>query len=115
MRVPTVVCCALAVGCWGPVPGEGEKAERGFASAPPVIAAIERYRSTRGQYPAGLEALVPALLPRAALLGPAQAGYPWEYQRDSTGYTLTFRYTGPGMNSCRYSPSEPHWKCGGYF
>jgi hypothetical protein len=55
-------------------------------------------------------------LPRQALLHrPAQVGYPWEYERDSTDYVLTFRYTGPGMNSCHYSPAEPRWKCGGYF
>jgi hypothetical protein len=111
-----IVFCALLAACWGPAPGRGEKAEHGFASAPPVIVAIERYRSARGQYPVTLEALVPDFLPRQALLhGPAQVGYPWEYGRDSTGYTLTFRYTGPGMNSCHYSPAEPRWKCGGYF
>ena len=116
MRYRSVVFCAVLVACWGPAPGKGPKAARGYASAPAMISAIERFRVTRGGYPATLDALVPDFLSREALLqGPAQREYPWEYQRDSVGYTLTFRYTGPGMNYCHYSPAKPRWKCGGYF
>ena len=116
LRRRGIAFCALLVACLWPPPGKGAKADQGFARAPSVIAAIERYRTVHAEYPVALQALVPDFLPPDALLhGPAQSEYPWEYQRDSTGYTLTFRYTGPGMNFCHYSPAKPHWKCGGYF
>jgi hypothetical protein len=30
-------------------------------------------------------------------------------------YDLEFRYVGPGMNYCHYSPTSADWKCGGYY
>ena len=111
-----LIACVVLAACWGPAPAKGAKAERGYQSAPPVIAAIERYQIARGHYPTTLDSLVPEFLPSAAALrSPAQHGYPWEYARDSAGYTLTFRYTGPGMNYCRYTRRDPHWHCGGYY
>jgi hypothetical protein len=114
-RLPLLCLVAIAA-CFGPPPGKGTKPRRAYRNAPPVIAAIEQYHVARGYYPLALDSLVPEFLPRPALLDPpAQEHHPWEYRRDSTGYVLTFRYTGPGMNYCEYSSKDPHWHCHGYF
>ena len=100
-----------------PAPGEGPLAERGYRRGAPVIAALERYRSERGAYPDSLRQLVPAFLPDSALRVPDRdrERYPLEYQRTADGYELGFRYAGPGMNTCSYTPSTARWKCSGYF
>ena len=41
-------------------PGEGELAELGYASYAPTIEALAKYRSSVGQYPESLEALLEA-------------------------------------------------------
>jgi hypothetical protein len=102
--------------CGGPPPGESDAALALKSRAAPVIAGLERYRAEHGEYPAALEVLsgeyvAPGTLP----LVPADTTYPVRYQRDSTGYALSFRYTGPGMNVCEYRPAVAHWRCSGYF
>lgn len=98
-------------------PGKGPKAERGYDRSAPVIAALEQYRSQRGEYPASLREMVPAFLADSALRVPDRPGetYPLEYTRLPEGYALEFRYTGPGMNDCTYRPGVKKWDCGGRF
>jgi len=105
----------LLAGCTPP--GKGPKAERGYRRGAPVIAALERYRSAHGAYPDSLRELVPAVLPDSALRVPdrEQERYPLAYRRTPDGYELGFRYGGPGMNSCTYTPATRKWRCGGYF
>ena len=115
------VCAALLIlalvpgAC--PAPGEGAKAERGYRRAAPVLAAIEEYRRELGSYPDSLTQLTPQFLEPAAVAVPTrpQEQYPLEYERDSTGFVLTFRYVGPGMNECRYTAAKREWECSGYF
>ena len=95
-------------------PGKGPRAERGYRAAEPVIQALERYRTERGAYPDSLPQLVPAFLASAALAEP-NAGHPLRYERTADGYALTFRYTGPGMNECTWTPTSRRWDCSGYF
>ena len=40
--------------------------------------------------------------------------YPLEYSADGMSYKLRFRYVGPGMNVCVYTPEEK-WRCSGYY
>lgn len=99
-------------GC--PPPGKGPRAERGYEAAAPVIDALERHLQERGAYPDSLPQLVPAFLPDSALREP-HPGYPLRYRRTPDGYALTFRYTGPGMNECTWTPRSREWDCSGYF
>lgn len=117
MRRAQIILALSTSACWGSPPGKGEAAERGYARAAPIIAALDSYHDQRGKYPTSLEELAPQFIPSVtAVQRPAaQSGYPWEYSRDSLGYALTFRYTGPGMNHCRYRPDTRAWACGGYF
>jgi hypothetical protein len=95
-------------------PGRGPRAARGYRLAAPVIDALERHHQAHGAYPDSLPRLVPAFLPDSALRGP-QTGYPLEYRRTPDGYELTFRYTGPGMNHCTWTPRTRVWDSGGHF
>jgi hypothetical protein len=114
------VCCLLVCGLggwWayrsivGEPPGQGAQAQRGYQAAAPIIAALETYRQAHGQYPATLDALVPAYL---AAIPASVNGNPLTYQAVDDSYTLQFSYVGPGMNRCTYTPSTL-WKCFGYY
>jgi hypothetical protein len=107
-RVLGLLLCLPLLGC--PRPGQGRKAEKGYATCEPVIAALERYHQEKGAWPDSLEALVPDYLAGVPALG----GYPLKYQRAGEGYELQFSYTGPGVNRCTYTP-ESKWRCSGYF
>ena len=114
-----VACAAVcAVGAFaayravaGDAPGQGPRAEAGYAAARPVIAALEAYHQAHGSYPATLAKLVPEQL--SALPGEVN-GYPLGYQASGASYVLDFSYTGPGMNHCTYTP-ETNWKCYGFY
>ena len=95
----------------GDPPGQGPRAQAGYAAAAPVIAALDQYHQAHGSYPATLSALVPEQLP--ALPGVVN-GYPLEYQAAAGSYSLAFSYTGPGMNHCTYTPGTL-WQCNGYY
>jgi hypothetical protein len=94
-------------------PGQGAKAEAGYAAARPVIAGLASYHQQHGNYPASLEALVPGYLSQVPS-GPD--GHRLDYRLTSEGlsYELSFRYVGPGMNLCTYTP-ERQWRCTGYY
>lgn len=92
-------------------PGKGAKAELGYQTCAPIIAALARYREQNGAYPGQLAQLVPDFLPAAP--GPfdhQELGY----RLDGSSYRLEFHYTGPGMNTCAYTP-ETGWTCSGYY
>ena len=116
-RTPLLVGIALVtcVGCTAP--GKGAKAERGYQRARPVLAALGTYLSRYGSYPDSLPQLVPTLLPLSALELPqaAQERYPLQYVRTNDGFTLTFRYVGPGSNSCTWTSKAGSWTCSGLF
>lgn len=98
-------------------PGEGPKAERGFARGHVVIAALDSFHRARAHYPDSLTQLLPAFIDSVALATPAhpQEHYPWSYTRKGDTYELQFRYVGPGMNECTYRSVARDWKCRGYY
>lgn len=111
LLVALVAFALLLAGC--EKPGEGAKAEEGYSAARPIIASLNSYHEGASHYPQDLEALVPVFLTEVPK-GPG--GQPFEYRWVAPGdsYSLTFRYTGPGMNVCTYTP-EDAWRCYGYY
>jgi hypothetical protein len=112
-----VLACILGItlACSGgtPVdpPGVGEKAERGYQACAPIIEALDRYREANNAYPDSLADLVPDYLPAI----PAEVNdEPILYERTDESYTLSFSYTGPGLNYCIYTP-EVGWRCSGLY
>lgn len=101
----------LLAGC--EKPGEGKRAEAGFAACEPLIAALEEYHDDYGAYPEALADLEPDYL---ADVPEEVNGYPIEYDRqpEAGTYALTTRYERPGMNICIYT-SEGGWNCHGYY
>lgn len=92
-------------------PGQGEKAERGYQACAPVIEALERYEQANGAYPDDLAELVPDYLPAV----PQEVNdEPIVYEKTDDGYTLSFTYTGPGLNICIHSPAGG-WRCSGMY
>ena len=92
-------------------PGVGAKAERGYAACEPIITALEQVRAETGEYPAALEELVPEYL---ASIPRTVNDQPLEYAKTPAGFSLTFRYLGPGMNWCVYTPADG-WDCSGAY
>lgn len=105
---------ALAIMFSGTVlqkPGEGKKAEQGYALAAPVITALESYHDAEGHYPTQLIELLPDYLTD---LPKQKDGTPLEYAVGEKSYRLQFSYTKPGFNTCTYRP-EVGWECHGYY
>ena len=101
----------LLAGCERP--GEGAKAAAGYAACEPVIEALEQFDAENRLYPDALVDLVPSYLSEV----PGEVGgYPLDYRATDAGrsYELTFSYSGPGMNRCRYRP-DTGWACNGYY
>ena len=126
--IPAACLVVWLAGCGTP-PGKGRKAGAGYRAAAPVIAALEQFRADRRHYPESLAELVPDYLSdKRALLyrGKAQPvnaprhdeSIPereFGYRRDHASYTLTFSYTGPGMNHCIYDSATKTWNARGYY
>jgi hypothetical protein len=96
---------------------------------------LEKFHGEQGHYPAHLQDLVPtylpdvtALLPRGKI-DPAQSPRAaasaqshevssldafW-YRVDADAYSLSFSYTGPGINDCWYESKTRKWKAHGYY
>jgi hypothetical protein len=114
------ICLLFMVTCFGPPSGRGEAAEMGYAIAAPILSALERYHADHASYPESLRTLVPGYLSASRIPIPqdepgdlGQEGF--AYLVDSSGFTLGFRYTGPGINRCVYKSTTKHWSCSGYF
>ena len=108
----------LYVAMCTPPPGEGVAARAGFARAAIVVAALDEFRARRGVPPDTLSQLVPTFLADSTLMTRdkhGKAGYPFTYRSDGTGFVLSFRYVGPGMNECDFASKGRSWRCGGYF
>jgi hypothetical protein len=103
----------IYLGMCAPPPGRGARAADGDRRAEVVLRALEAYRTQVGNYPDSLRRLVPAFLPESALAGPQR--YPFAIRQESNGFVLSFTYTGPGMNKCRYPSSTRVWSCSGYY
>ncbi len=113
LRLVAMLLLAVLLAAACEKPGEGAKAEAWYAAARPIIASLNSYHQDVGRYPQELSALVPVYLTEVPK-GPD--GQPFEYKwiAPGTSYSLTFRYAGPGMNICAYTP-ETAWRCYGYY
>ena len=108
-------------GIFGPAPGKGRKAKRGYAKAAPVIKAIDEYHNETGGYPSSLDVLLPTYLaewPKGFDADGICLGFIPEdglcYTKTEKSYEIRFSYTGPGKNICVYTP-ESGWNAIGYF
>jgi hypothetical protein len=110
-----LACCVVTAACEHP--GEGAKAERGYARGKIVIAAIDSFQRARGDWPDSLPELLPDFADSSALVVPSapQERYPFEFGHEGDGYRLTFTYVGPGMNHCTYASDTKNWDCHGYY
>ncbi|MDB6124086.1 MAG: hypothetical protein JWQ71_3079 [Pedosphaera sp.] len=140
MRILILLCplILLLVGCdtlLSTPPGKGRKAEAGYRAAAPVIRALDKFHEDHGQYPAVLDELLPMYLPNAGALlvhGKVKPMYSpradsserqqeysridrFIYRRDGNAYSLSFSYTGPGMNHCIYDSETRTWHSRGYY
>lgn len=70
-----------------------------------LVVRLAEYRQRHGDYPARLDALVPALLP--ALPRPGLKGFDYLKERDS--YWLSYRPSVAGP--CSYRPEAGAWNC----
>ena len=95
----------------GPPPGEGPKAEAGYKACAPIIDALESYKAEHNSYPETLDALVPDFLPDLSV---TTEDFVFDYRIKGASYEIVFRYAGPGMNICTYTP-EIGWDCIGYY
>ena len=111
----------VLAGCLGPGVGCGVRAETGYRTATPIIAALERYRRDRGHYPERQEELIPRYLPGAEAFRGSSHGKRVEigYQRESDGaYSLSIAYVSgfpSSMNTCAFHSKTGRWECRGYY
>ena len=104
-----VVLLLSALAC--AAPGEGKKAEQGYALCQPLIDGLAAYHEEHGTYPDSLDALAPDWVDHVP---ESYDGKPILYERTEEGYRLEFSYERPGMNHCTYTPVGG-WECEGYF
>lgn len=107
----TVLILACSIVPTAEPPGVGEKAERGYTTCAPIITALEQYLLDKGEYPESLTGLVPDYLAQV----PGEVNdQPISYTKTEDGFSLSFHYIGPGMNTCTYTPAN-EWSCSGAF
>lgn len=92
-------------------PGVGEKAELGYSTCAPIIAALEKFHAQNKQYPDSLQELIPDYIAEIPLEVNEQ---PIAYSKTEESFSLSFYYIGPGMNACTYTP-ENDWHCSGSY
>ncbi len=93
-------------------PGTGKKADDGYNTCSPIIAALESFRKARGEYPRKLKDLKPKFLKEI----PEEFDeFPIEYNRQSNdSFSLDFSYKDNGVFNCDYTPVRK-WKCYGFY
>jgi hypothetical protein len=110
-------CLALACLCLGVActpPGQGDKALAGYRASAGLIQALGEYHEKHGAYPDKLEQLVPEVLSAAQLKPPTEVAR-YTYERQTSGFVLTFNYHGPGTNDCAFDSAKRAWQCDGRF
>ena len=95
-------------------PGKGEKALAGFKASAVIIQGLGEFHAKHAAYPEKLDELAPSILTSAQLSPPSEIGR-YDYERKATGFSLAFRYTGPGVNHCTFESSARTWSCGGHY
>lgn len=112
MAVSVTVIVILGWQTCSEPPGAGAKASLGYESAGAVIKVLYDYRRTRGDYPRSLQEL-----PAEALFDVQMEpnGNALEYREDNGEFEISFRYVGPGVNTCVYASKTKNWNCTGYY
>lgn len=96
-----------------------------FQSLTPITEGLKTYHATNGRLPENLADAFPNGLP-ATVKASALVGSPksysividnevrrFEYDGSLDSYAISFSYSGPGMNSCRWSLIDYKWACKG--
>jgi hypothetical protein len=99
----------------GDKPGEGELAKRGYATAQPVIEALEKYRQDNKTYPDSWIKLVPAYIKELPKDG-NELRYSYGFNEAKNIYILEFTYDGSGVTGiaeCNYYSNTKSWTCSG--
>ena len=124
MKTPSAVVALATVGLWGCVPaGQTAQAKRAYATAAPVIVAIDHHRHVHGTYPIDLldldasdvaaagadTATTRAAVDRVRNATRQNDGY-WHYLPDSGQYRLSVGFP---PDHCTYDSRTAQWKCGG--
>jgi hypothetical protein len=91
------------------------KHEKGSKPAKPVLVGLKEYRGAEGAPPVLLKELVPDHLTSSERAACEDALMDTTYRRTADGYTLCFRYYGPGVNDCCFESGSGVWTCNGYF
>lgn len=95
-------------------PDNCREAVEGRTLYAPVLAAIEEYREQNAAYPEELADLTPLFIGEIPLSPNEDGPKLPEYERVGDTFRFSFRYFGPGLNRCTYSP-EKHWRCDGHY
>jgi hypothetical protein len=110
--VSVLVCQLLLTACTPP--GEGPKALAGFKASAAILQGLGDYHSKNAAYPSKLDVLVPAFLSSTQLAPPPPVAS-YDYSQKGGGFTFSFRYHGPGTNTCTFDSALRHWDCAGHF
>jgi hypothetical protein len=111
LTAAVVVVTSLVAGCCSPM--SCRPAVVGMERYDPLVHALADFRKDNGTYPDSLEQLVPTYLPVVPKGDANQRPSDPEYGTSGSGYVLSFRYTGPGLNSCGYDQEAGAWQCAG--
>jgi hypothetical protein len=84
---------------------QSQKAEKFYEEAALIVSALELYKNERGSYPASIDDLIPKYILKMPNLK-------FYYVTENDTYIFVFKYEGPGVNSCKYSPGKG-WDCTG--
>ncbi len=120
LLAPLYGCCS---------PDTCATAKNTFSALVPVTDALKSYHQQNGKSPDSIEYLFPNGLPSniSANYRHGQSmptywvktsdggGVTFGYNDTSSGGTLRFSYTGPGMNVCSWKTETSSWKCYGYY
>ena len=99
-------CCA---------PQECRPARIGFKLYTPIADALENYKTDHGSYPESLDVLIPLYLEKIPEHTDPNRPTKALYKKNFEGFTLNFRYGGPGINNCEYNSKSKTWKCEGHY
>jgi len=99
---------------FAPEPGKGEKAEKGYALCEQIIGELEGFREAQRKYPDSL-GVVLSHLPDQRRMVAKEYQVTYRPSDSARSFSLTFTYTGPGVNHCTYSSATKKWECHGYY
>jgi hypothetical protein len=109
----TIISLAFFADKCGEKAGEGELAKRGYATAQPVIEALEKYRQDNKTYPDSWIKLVPKYIKELPKDG-NDLRFSYGFNEAKSVYILEFTYDGSGVmgiTECSYYSDKKSWTC----